>query len=151
MVNGKWLDNTTCKHCRHRHPPSLTCEQARKAMEANRAARPEPFNFGRAYEVCEGVDAALFSGDVFEDALPVLEDYLTRWWREIQRRAPSQLLPTQDLIHRRLGTLVALLRSGKIVRGGLTPEEMRQWAAQIYNIIKGPAPKAAEEKDPLLL
>ncbi len=109
------------------------------------------FDHGRAYEVCEEVDAALFSGDVFEDALPVLEEYMSRWWREIQRRAPSPHLPTQDLIHRRLGTLATLLRSGKIVRGGLTPEEMRQWAAQIDNTMKAPAPKAAEEKDPLLL
>lgn len=108
------------------------------------------FDHGRAYEVCEEVDAALFSGDVFEDALPVLEEYMSRWWREIQRRAPSPHLPTQDLRRRRLGTLAILLRSGKIVRGGLTPEEMRQWAAQVENVMNGPAPKAAE-KDPLLL
>ncbi len=141
--------NISCRFCEHRHPPLMSCEDARKKAEAARPA-PVAFDHGRAYEVCEEVDAALFSGDVFEDALPVLEEYMSRWWREIQRRAPSPYLPTQDLIHRRLGTLVGLLRSGKLVRGGLTPEEMRQWAAQVENVMNGPAPKAAE-KDPLLL
>lgn len=37
MVNGKWLDNTTCKRCRFRHPPELTCAQAQVIAEKDRA------------------------------------------------------------------------------------------------------------------
>lgn len=131
----------------------MTCEAARAAAEAARAPEAAEVFHQEALDVCERLDAALLSGDAFEHegALALLEEYMSRWWRVIRERAPSPYLPPPDLVHRRLGTLVGLLRSGKIIRGGLTPEEMRQWARQTENIMKGTAPEAAEEKDPLLL
>lgn len=157
MIDGKHYTNVTCGRCRFRHPPQFTCEQARKAAETNRAlqlkdAQPA-FDLREAYEVCESLDAAMFSGDAFIEsaALDVLQEYMARWWREIQHRNPSPFLPSQDLIRRRLGTLAGLLRSGKIIRGGLTPQEMTDWAKQVDNIMVAPEAAPTTEKDPLLL
>lgn len=158
MIDGKHYNNVTCGRCRFRHPPQFTCEQARKAAEANRAlqlkdadAEAQP----RAYEACDEFDAAVFSGDEFidEGGLALLDEYLNRWRRAWRERRPDldQYSISPDLQHRRLGTLAALLRSGKIIRGGLTPQEMADWAKQVDNIMSAPKAAPTEEKDPLLL
>lgn len=34
MIDGKWMDNITCPHCRYRHPAELSCEDAELAAIA---------------------------------------------------------------------------------------------------------------------
>lgn len=34
MVDGKWVPNTTCRTCRHRHPPELSCLEAKEKAQA---------------------------------------------------------------------------------------------------------------------
>lgn len=157
MVNGKHYNNVTCGSCRFRHPPQFTCEQARKAAEANRTlqlseAEAQP---RAAYEACDKFDAAVFSGDEFidEGGLALLDEYLQRWRRAWLERRPDLLQHSidPDLQRRRLRTLVGLLRSGKIIRGGLTPGEMADWAKQVDNIMAAPEAAPPTEKDPLLL
>ncbi len=39
IIDGKLIENETCKRCRFRHPPSWTCEQAREVAAKARAER----------------------------------------------------------------------------------------------------------------
>jgi hypothetical protein len=154
IIRGKHVPNTTCGRCRFRHPPGITCEAARKIAEHARNLRDPDIDLSRAFDACDRFDAEVFSGDAFIDpgAVSMLSEYLDRWRRACLERDPTleEHRADPDLVHRRLGTLVALLRSGKIIRGGLTPQEMADWAKQCENIMA--APKAAPpEKDPLLL
>jgi len=36
MVNGKWLENISCKTCRYRHPAELSCSEAADIAQAER-------------------------------------------------------------------------------------------------------------------
>lgn len=46
LVEGKWLDNVTCKRCRMRHPAELTCTRAQMIAQAARIEPPlEPDDF----------------------------------------------------------------------------------------------------------
>lgn len=41
MVAGKWLDNTTCRKCKQRHPPSISCLLAKSIADEQAAERDE--------------------------------------------------------------------------------------------------------------
>lgn len=45
MVDGTWVENTTCKRCRHRHPATIDCAEAKllacKAAAERADARTE--------------------------------------------------------------------------------------------------------------
>lgn len=162
-IDGKHYMNVTCKCCGFRHPSQFTCEQARKAAEANHTmqlAEAQP----RAYEACDVFDAAVFSGDEFidEGGLALLDEHLQRWRRTWLERRPDiqQYTIDTNLRHRRLVTLVRLLEthavaletaSHRLKPLGLTAKESREWARQIENITVASEAASPIEKDPLLL
>lgn len=44
MVDGKWLDNITCKRCRRRHPAEISCARAKEIAAQAAKERDEQSN-----------------------------------------------------------------------------------------------------------
>ena len=57
MVDGKWLDNITCKKCRMRHPAEVTCVRA--ALIAAESAAERGTLFDMSLKMAEPIDMVL--------------------------------------------------------------------------------------------